>query len=51
MNVHELYTALSQQDRSAPVTIKNGKIHVGGKRLKIGDVEVETESETEGGSE
>ena len=34
MNVHELYTALSQCDRTARVTVKNGKIHVGGKLLK-----------------
>mgnify|MGYP001569445509 CR=1 FL=1 len=36
MNVHELFTALSQQDRKAKVTVEGGKIHVGGEVLKIG---------------
>jgi hypothetical protein len=35
MNVHELYTALSQCDRAAKVTIEDGKLHVGGEPLKV----------------
>lgn len=43
MNVHELFIALSQQKRTAQVTIKNGKLHVGGKALKVGKSDVETD--------
>lgn len=46
MTVHELYTALSQCERSAKVTIKEGKLQVGGKPLKLA---VE-EDEPEGGA-
>jgi len=35
MNVHKLFTALSQQDRAAKVTIKDGKLLIGGKALKV----------------
>ena len=43
MNVHELFIALSQQKRTAAVTVKDGKIHVSGKLLKVGKSDVETE--------
>lgn len=35
MKVHDLFVALSQCDRGASVTIKDGKIAVGGKVLKV----------------
>jgi len=50
MTVHDLYTALSQQDRGAKVTVKNGKLHVGGKLLKV-DAEDDGEAEGEGSGE
>jgi hypothetical protein len=50
MNVHELYTALSQQDRTAKVTIKNGKLYVGGRALKVG-AEAESGADDEAGSD
>jgi len=48
MTVHQLYTALSQLDRGAKVTIKDGKLHVGGKALKVSGVEAEGDDETKG---
>ena len=43
MNVHQLYVALSQQNRKAKVTVEGDKILVGGKPLKVGkDAEPET---------
>jgi hypothetical protein len=54
MDVHELFTALSQQDRTAKVTIKDGKIHVGGKALKVkaekADDEAGSDDKDEGGA-
>lgn len=40
MTVHDLFTTLSQCDRSANVTVVEGKLYVDGKRLQVeGEVE------------
>lgn len=51
MTVHDLYTALSQQDRGAKVTVKNGKLHVGGKLLKVENADADAEGDDEAGSD
>lgn len=54
MNVHELFTELSRQDRTAKVTIKNGKIQVGGKVLKTNAADAtdeDREKVAEGGND
>jgi hypothetical protein len=35
MKVHDLYVALSQQNRKGEVEIKDGKIHVDGQKLDV----------------
>jgi hypothetical protein len=51
MTVHDLYTALSQQERGAKVTVKANKLYVGGKLLKVEGSEDAGDEGSEGDAE